>query len=211
MSPRPRLSREETDEHARQLVEAAFRVAAATGEPEPPVHSILAEAGLSRQVFYRCFQSKENFMLAVLAEGRRVFAEYLMVRMAKASTPEEKVRAWVTGVMRQAESRAERTRPFTVSLPGVVSRSDYLTDTVRLLSRMLEDAIAAGVAEGAWRSDDPGIDALIIHDFVIASQRRHLLRNERPSQETIRRLVEFALRGLRVDPRSAAVDRVPVA
>ena len=198
MSPRPRLSQGETEEHARRLIEAAFQVAAATGEAEPSVRSILREAGLSRQAFYRCFQSKDDLIAAVLAEGRRILADYLMGRMAMAQTPEDKVRAWVTGVMRQAQaaSAAERTRPFIVAPPKTVHDSEDPAETERLLTQMLEEAIAVGAADGSWQSSNPAADALIVHDFVFSSMRRHLSRNERPSREAAQRLADFALRGL---------------
>ncbi|MGO8860116.1 MAG: TetR/AcrR family transcriptional regulator [Acidimicrobiales bacterium] len=206
MSPRPRLSQGETEEHARRLVEAAFRVAAATGEAEPSVRSILREAGLSRQAFYRCFESKDDLIAAVLAEGRRILAAYLMGRMVAAQTPEDKVRTWVTGVMRQAQaaSAAERTRPFIVSPPKSANGSEDPAETERLLTHMLEEAITLGAAEGAWQSSNPAADALIIHDFVFSSMRRHLSREERPSREATQRLADFALRGLGAAPDAAA-------
>lgn len=205
MSPRPRLSQGETEEHARRLIEAAFQVAAATGEAEPSVRSILREAGLSRQAFYRCFQSKDDLIAAVLAEGRRILADYLKGRMAMAQTPEGKVRAWVTGVMRQAQaaSAAERTRPFIVAPPKMVDGSEDPAETERLLTQMLEEAIAVGAAHGSWQSSNPAADALIVHDFVFSSMRRHLSRNERPSREAAQRLADFALRGLGAAPVTA--------
>jgi AcrR family transcriptional regulator len=211
MSPRPRLSQEETEEHARQFVDAAFRVAAAAGDAEPPVRSILREAGLSRQAFYRCFESKDDLMAAVLAEGRRILADYLTGRMSVARTPEEKVRAWVTGVMRQAQaaSAAERTRPFIVSPPKAIHSTEDPMATERQLSHMLADAIAAGDDDGSWESSDPATDALIIHDFVFSSMRRHLSRDERPSRETTQRLADFALRGLGASPNVSVPDDVP--
>jgi hypothetical protein len=46
MSPRRRFTDDEVADHARRLVEATFRVAAATGNAAPPVRPILEEAGL---------------------------------------------------------------------------------------------------------------------------------------------------------------------
>jgi AcrR family transcriptional regulator len=198
MSPRPRLSEDETEEHARQLIEATFHVVAATGDAEPPVRSILREAGLSRQAFYRCFVSKDDLMVAVLAEGGRILGDYLRRRMAKARTPEDKIRAWITGVMRQAETAAERTRPFIVSPPEAVRGSADTIEIERPLLHMLEEVIAAGITAGLWESRRvPASDALIIYDFVFSSMRRHLVRQERPTRQTIQLLAEFALDGLR--------------
>jgi AcrR family transcriptional regulator len=197
MSPRPRLSDAQTAEHARRLVEAAFRVIAATGDAAPPVRAILREAGLSRQAFYRCFASKDELMATVLADGKRTLADYLAARVARARTPPEKVRAWVSGVMRQAQApyAVERTRPFIVTSAGR-EPVDERDDTERALARTLEDAIAAGAADGSFLSADPVADALVIHDFVLASMRRHLERDERPSRDDVCLLCDFALRGL---------------
>jgi AcrR family transcriptional regulator len=197
VSPRPRLTAAETDDHARRLVEAAFRVVAATGDASPSVREILREAGLSRQAFYRCFASKDELMVTVLGEGKRILSDYLTARVARARTPEEKVRAWVTGVLRQAQApyAVERTRPFIVT-PAGPTRDDDRDDTERRLARPLEAAIAAGTADGSWGTTDPVADALVVHDFVFASMRRYLERDERPSRDEVQRLADFAVRGL---------------
>jgi AcrR family transcriptional regulator len=199
MSPRPRLTNEETDEHARRLVEAAFRVIAATGDADPPVRPILREANLSRQAFYRCFGSKSELMAAVSAEGRRLLADYLAGRMERASTPEAKVRAWVGGVMRQAEvaRAAERTRPFIVYLGqrGDANPEEF-GESERMLTSPLREAIADGTRSGAWESPDPAIDAQIIHDYVMASLSRHLLLGVPPARATTKALADFAVRAL---------------
>lgn len=199
MSPRPRLSQDETDQHAHRLIEATFRVIAATGDSAPPIRPILQEAGLSRQTFYRCFASKDELMVAVLAEGQRLLADYLSARMARARGAEGKVRAWVAGVMRQSEvaRAAERTRPFIVSLgSGVFVGEGDMPGPEVALSGVLVEAIAEGVSEGTWASADPPCDALIIHDFVFASLRRHLLLQKAPSPQTTQALSDFAVRAL---------------
>jgi hypothetical protein len=133
-----------------------------------------------------------------------------MGRMVMAQTPEDKVRAWVTGIMRQAQaaSAAERTRPFIVSPPRTVSDSEDPAQTERHLTHMLEEAIAVGATDGSWQSRDPAADALIIHDFVFSSMRRHLSRDERPSEESAHRLADFALRGLGAAPHAAVAANV---
>jgi AcrR family transcriptional regulator len=195
VSPRPRLTDEETAEHARRLVEATFRVVAETGDATPPVRSILREAGLGRQHFYRCFESKDDLMATVLGEGRRILADYLLSRMSKASDPEEKVRAWVSGVMRQAQAATERTRPFIVAPPRPATVG-VVHETEQSLSGILAAAIAEGVTDGRWDSADPTADALVIYDFVFNSMHRHLASDERPTRDTIQRLGDFAVGGL---------------
>jgi AcrR family transcriptional regulator len=199
VSPRARQSADEISEQARQLVDATFRVIATTGDAEPPVRPILREAGLSRQAFYRCFGSKDELMVAVLEEGRRLLADYLGARMRNARTPEAKVRVWIEGVMRQAEVQrsAARTRPF-MAMSGkraILYPAEY-RETERVLSELLEDAIAAGTAQDSWESRDPARDALVVHDYVLGSLRRHLMQGVSPSRAEKQALVSFALRAL---------------
>ena len=196
---RPPLSPEETEEHSRRFIAATFRVIASTGEASPSIRPILTEAGLSRQALYRCFPSKDDLMAAVLAEGRRLLAEYLEGRIAREATPDAKVRAWVAGMMRQAEApdAADRTRPFIASLgEGIVSSRVDMVESEQELARLLEDALVAGVADGLWGTADPAGDALRIHDFVLGSLRRHLLLRQTPTAGTTRALGDFALRGI---------------
>jgi AcrR family transcriptional regulator len=199
VSPRQRLTDEETSEHARRLIEAAFRVVAATGDTDPSVRPILREAGLSRPAFYRCYGSKDDLMKAVFAEGRKVLADYLASRMARVSTPEAKIRAWVAGMMRQAEvaRAAERTRPFVVSL-GLRSAPNAaeFPESERLLIAPLTDVIAAGTEEGVWQSPDPPRDARMIHDLVVVTLRRHLILEIPPTPRETQALSDFALRAL---------------
>jgi AcrR family transcriptional regulator len=214
VSPRPRLSQHETLAHRRELIEATFRVIAASGDPDPSVRRILSEARLSRQAFYRCFPSKDELIVAMRLEGRRLLAEYLAARIARAPTYEAKVQAWVAGVMRQAEVKraAARTRPFVISLgraagdnPGEFSESQ------RVLCQPLEEVIAAGVADGIWTTADPKGDALIIYDFVLGSLRRHLVLGTPPSSETPRALADFALRAITAPARKLGLGPSPYA
>ncbi|XVQ14549.1 TetR/AcrR family transcriptional regulator [Spirillospora sp. CA-255316] len=212
MSPRPRLREEEKEEYARRLVEAAFRVIAATSDTEPAVRSILREAGLSQQAFYRCFSSKDDLLDAVLAEGRRLLVEHLTRRMSREPTPEGKIRAWVAGVMQQAEAKyaADRTRPFVTGMGRrAAANPAEAAKTERQLGGLLEEVIAVGNADGSWDSADPAGDALIIHDFVLASLRRHLIGGVPPSRSTSRDLADFALRALRVPADRPETPELP--
>jgi AcrR family transcriptional regulator len=201
MSGRPPLSPQQNQEYRDRLIAAAFRVVASTGDPDPPVRPILREAGLSRQAFYRCFESKEDLMAALLSEGQQILATYLGARMQRVSSPEDKIRAWISGVMRQATApqAAERTRPF-LFLPSAQAPAGQAAtaDKERLLCQPLEAAIAARQRELLGADDDPGRLALIIHDFVFGSLNRHLLIGLAPTAETVEALEDFALRAVGV-------------
>jgi AcrR family transcriptional regulator len=198
VSRRP-LTPEQAEEQRRRLVEATFAVIAATGNASPAVHPILVEARLSRQSFYRFFASKDDLMEAVRVEGRRLLVDYLTARVARATTPEAKVRAWVSGIMRQAERprAAERTRPFVTSLgAGEARDAAEIAESERELCALLADVLVEGVADGVWDTADAETFALYIHDVVIGSLRRHLLSRRTPTPATTEALGDFALRAI---------------
>jgi AcrR family transcriptional regulator len=197
VSRRP-LTPEQAAEQRGRIIEATFAVIAATENSSPAVDSILVEARLSRQSFYRFFESKDDLMESVRAEGRRLLVDYLAKRVARADTPEAKVRTWITGIMRQAEQprAAERARPFVFSLGGGDVREAEIADREHELCSLLEDALAEGAAAGVWDTADVTTDAFHVYDVVIGSLRRHLLARRRPSAATTNALTDFALRGI---------------
>ena len=69
------------EEEVAALIEASLSVIRKTGKLEPRVSEVVAEAGLSNQVFYKHFRSKDELLLAVLDEGSYNLTTYLEHRM----------------------------------------------------------------------------------------------------------------------------------
>ena len=65
------------EQEVTRLVDASFKLIRDTGNLEPRVSEIVAEAGLSNQAFYKHFRSKDELLLAVLDEGSRMLKGYL--------------------------------------------------------------------------------------------------------------------------------------
>jgi AcrR family transcriptional regulator len=186
------------------LVEATYRVIERAGSVDPKIREILTEAGVSTQVFYRHFQSKDELMLVLLDDGRRRLATYLEHQMGKADDPLSQVRAWVVGTLAQARDpkAAARTRPFARSLghlqeqyPG--EHRESVEVLVGLLRRAIEQAADAGVATSA----SPAHDATLIYLMTQSLMDRHLREMTTPSKAEVARTADFALRGIgaRVD------------
>jgi AcrR family transcriptional regulator len=177
----------------RGLVDAAFAVMRRTGSVSPRVSEIVAEAGLSNQAFYRHFASKDELLVAVLEDGVQQLVDYLGHLMAKATTPVDRVRRWVEGILAQAvDARAaSSTRPFVANslrlrdrFPGEVLRSD----------EHLKAPLRAAIAElpGA----DVGRDTEAVYELAMGRMRAYLLQRQRPTRRDVEHLVEFAVRGL---------------
>jgi AcrR family transcriptional regulator len=189
--------RERYEREVRRITEAAYDLIDQTGTLEPSLRDILAHAGLSTQGFYRYFQSKDELMLVLLDEGRRRLLEYLAHRMQAEHAPHEKVRAWIAGVLAQASDprAAARSRPF-------VANEDRLAQlfpaeqqaSVDMLVDLLADALAGAVAD-TEAPEQIRRDAESIFRLTFATLQAHLIRNTRPTPESVEALTRFCLRG----------------
>jgi AcrR family transcriptional regulator len=185
-----------------KIVEATYRVIARTGSVDPPMRQILREAGLSTQVFYRHFPSKDELMLLILDDGRRRLADYLRHKMDRAGDPVGAIGAWIEGTLAQAadDEAASRTRPFIANLGHLQEQyPDEHRESVQVLVRLLEDAIAEGAAAGRLTSEDPHADAVAVYHLAQGSMEFHLRERSAPPPAEVAHLVAFALRALGVE------------
>ena len=186
-------------EEVRRLIAAGVRVMQRSGSFAPRVEEIVGEAGLSNQVFYRHFRSKDEFLLAVLDDGVRELVGYLEHRMAAAESARDRVRSWIDGVLAQglASDAAEATRPFVMPQARLAERfPDEVARSVQRLVAPLASAIAEGERAGELQAVDPERDARALYDLAMGWLQRKLLEPERPTAADAAHLVEFAMRGL---------------
>ena len=78
-SPAPMRTRRRSDDSSTPT----YAVMRRTGDLDPRVTDIVREAGLSNQAFYRHFRSKDELLVAVLADGQRRLVETLRQHMDK--------------------------------------------------------------------------------------------------------------------------------
>ena len=179
-----------------RILEATYDLIERSGNVDPSLREILRETGLSTQAFYRYFQSKDELFLLLLDDGRRRILGYLEHRMQRASTPEDRVRAWIEGVLAQAanERAASRTRPFVANQERLAeSFPEEQQASVDLLVEQLAAAIAA-LAPGS----DASRDAVAIYRLAFATLQHHLVHGTRPNAREIDHMVGFCLRGVGV-------------
>ena len=183
---------------AQRIVDATFRLIERTGGIDPSLRDILAEANLSTQAFYRLFRSKDELMLVILDDGRRQLVGYLEHRMEDAQGPAAKVRAFVEGVMAQAQTprAAGRTRPFVVNEDRL---ADAFPEEQRASVALLVDLVhdVTGDAEGSEAA----------YRLTFATLHDHLVHRTRPSGAEVERLVAFVLAGLGLGDATEAPRR----
>ena len=177
-----------------RVLEATYDLIEQTGNVDPSLREILAASNLSTQAFYRYFQSKDELFLLLLDDGRRRLVGSLERRMNKATTPPDRLRAWIEGVLAQASDTraAGRTRPFLTDqdrLAEAFPREQQAS--VDLLVDLLASAIVA--LHGSANARD---DAVVVYRTVFATLRDHLIHGTRPTAAETDHLVRFCLDGI---------------
>ena len=193
MAPRERSYREEVQ----RIVDATYRVVARTGTFDPKLRDILGESGLSTQAFYKHFRSKDELMLVLLDDGRRRLVGYLAHRMEKGATPEQRIRAWIEGVLAQAADPdvAARTRPFLAHQDRLAEQFPAeQQQSVDLLVSLLADAIAELPADRGRPAARR--DATAVYELTFGTLHRHLSHGTRPSAADSDHLAQFCLKGI---------------
>lgn len=176
-----------------RLLEAGSAVMQRTGVVDPAVRDIVREAGLSNQAFYRHFRSKDEFLLAILAQGRRLLLDHLEARMARAAGAEAGVGAWIGGVLAQARSAraAEATRPFAVNAGRLAHE---FPDEVAASAEALKAPLVETLRD--LGSPDPERAADAVYVLAMGSMERHLVAGTRPSDADVEHLVAFVLKAV---------------
>jgi AcrR family transcriptional regulator len=199
-------------EEVARLIAAAVTVMKRSDAKNPTVSvsETVAEAGLSNQAFYRHFQSKDEFLLAIVDDGLRELLVYLEHEMAAATTPLEKILRWVEGVLAQStyQGAAEPTR-------AVLANSSHLLYTHPEEFRRCEEVIEAplraaleqGVADGTLKPLDLDRDVTAIYRLIMDSMEASLARSQPPSERDIAHLVRVIYRALGV----ADADTISIA
>jgi AcrR family transcriptional regulator len=151
-----------------RFVAAARALANETGSAAFTVAQLATRAGLSLKAFYSCFRSKDDLLLALLAEDSGIGADVLAGRIGARTGPDA-LRAYVFELFDM------------LTLPGAIGYAGVLVREYRRLTELhdeeLRDALAPLVDLLARNidSDDPKRDARTmfavlldgIHDIVV--------------------------------------------
>jgi AcrR family transcriptional regulator len=114
-------------------------------ERRASVAEIVAEAGLSNQVFYRHFPTKDDLVAAIVDAGARRLAALAARRMAGLQ-PVEAVRAWITAVLSQATDPKAAAPTRAINWNRTILASEAMAmaqqaDTI--IWALLEDPLSA--------------------------------------------------------------------
>jgi AcrR family transcriptional regulator len=174
----------------RRLLAAALEVMSRRGTTSRPrVADIVAAAGLSNDAFYRHFASKEALVLALLEDGTQRLGGYLAHQMLKAATPEAQVRAWVEGVLAQADEKIAATTLAVLyngggAGGGITSGRHFASAPLAAL--LHEPFTALG-------STDPEMDAALAAHATLGKMSDYLWQHTQPTPAEVERISRFCL------------------
>ena len=173
----------------RRLVASARALANETGSAAFTVAQLTARAGLSFKAVYTCFQSKDDLLLALLAEDSRIGAEVLAGRIGTREGPDA-LRAYVFELFDM------------LTLPGAIGYAGVLVREHRRLTELhdgeLRDALAPLVDLLARHidSDDPKRDARTMFAVLLDGIHDIVVGRVADTRELARYLLRFCTAGV---------------
>jgi AcrR family transcriptional regulator len=171
-----------------------------TGSPR--VADIVSEAGVSTDVFYRHFRSKDELVTAVLEEGTIRLRDHLARRMAQVDDPADQVRRWVAGIL------ATVSRPdLSDTLRAVLWNGARVSDdsSRRVVAR---ETLARPLHEPLQRlgSTDPERDARLVGHTTLGRLEDFLWSRQAPTPDDVEHTASFCLRCVGVAPPASTAS-----
>lgn len=137
------------DEQRRRLLRAVIDVVAEKGLADTTIAEIVSRARVSRQSFYRQFDSKESCLVAAVDAGIPVVLGETTraVRAAETASAAEQLASAVRRYLAMCTSEPEFSRAWAVDLAlagsaGLEKRNDYLAELARLVRSLISDSAA---------------------------------------------------------------------
>lgn len=172
-----------------QLLDAASAIALENGATSLTVSSVAARAGLSRTSFYEYFASSSEIVAELITDELNSFTEYLNMKVASASTPDEAVTSWIEGSLeyvadgRHLLARALSTLELSVERSaqiGIAHRKMLAPLSAPLSQLGIRDvrqalALIHATTESATRRIEAGMDSAseieATRNFIVAGLR----------------------------------------
>jgi AcrR family transcriptional regulator len=189
------------------ILEASRRVFAKKGFDAALVDDIAAEAGIAKGTVYLYFKSKTDIYHAALQEDMAALARLKTERVAAASTPRDKLRAYIAAAVEYCERRRDFFRIFLVESGKLACPALHSPKQQRELAAgqvaILLDLFKHAAAAREIHCPDPDFTAWTVGYTIRALIERRLLT---PSVNTpahdIDTLLHFLWNGLAPIPKS---------
>jgi TetR/AcrR family transcriptional regulator len=186
-SPAVQRSRLRTVQQARVLIDAAIRLIAVKGDAFT-TQELVKEAGVALQTFYRYFTSKDELMLAVIADSITSAADRWTAASVDVQDPIDRLHFYITSIFETVERGGDdaATALFIVSTHWRLHRilPTELAAAEKPLVDLMLDEIRRAQAAGVLHPSNPEMDAWFVielarsvfHHYAYAPDRSEALK-----------------------------------
>jgi AcrR family transcriptional regulator len=188
------------------IIDAAYSCLSEPHSGPIPVAAILQRAGVSTRAFYRHFESKDELFLAMLRQEGDALADRLDRIVDKPGAPVDQLKEWIRqmfGWMHDAELRMHLT---VIDSDEVRAAKGYRETRERAHAareRSLVEILRRGRTDGTFPLADPERDAIAISAVIGREMANQSLDDEQRLQRSLDWMLEFALRALGAEGRTA--------
>lgn len=185
------------------IIDAAYRCLDRNSGSSASITEILEEAGLGTRAFYRNFSTKHDLLLEMFRRDREAVRAQLREVIARAETPVEALRSYMTHMLELVSNPRKRKRMATFYSEEMRRTPGYDRE-LELVSATDQASIAAilhrGKAEGVFTECTPEADARTIRAAVEAALLdRFQQKTTGDIADDVEQLMGFVLRGLGAD------------
>ncbi len=185
--------REQILERSRKIVEAAYDLLEDEGLEGLTIRAVLTRTGLSRRAFYERFEGKDDLVLAVFEQTIRKATQFFSELIARQDDAMERLKTILTYIvlgkgMMPAPGAQGHRRGAALSrehLRLAESRPHDLQVALRPLIALIAQELAAGMAAGVVRQDDPQRLAVLVYNVVSTTVHSELLASETPQPDQV--------------------------
>jgi len=182
------------------IIDAAYRCLDRNSESSASITEILDEAGLGTRAFYRNFSTKHDLLLEMFRRDREAVQAQLREVVARAETPVEALRSWMTHLFELVSNPRKRKR-VAIFYSEELRRTPGYARELEIVMAADQASIAAilhrGKAEGIFTACTPEVDARSIRAaFEAALLDRFHQKSTADAAEEVEQLLSFVLRGL---------------
>lgn len=183
-----------------RIMEAAYRILAASGGGAISVAEVLAEADLSTRAFYRHFDSKDGLLLAMFRRDAERVLDELQTAAAAAPDALAALHGWIHGLLRLTAEPRRRQRAVVLDSDEVTRAKGHRVERARYEAghdAALAQILHRGRSDGLFPWAKPATDAAFIRaalDHAVNGQLSQ--QSSVGAEEAAQDLFEFARRAL---------------
>jgi AcrR family transcriptional regulator len=195
-----------SDDDRGYIIDAAYSCLSEPHSGPIPVAAILQRARVSTRAFYRHFESKDELFLAMLRQEGDALADRLDRIVDKPGAPVDQLKEWIRqmfGWMHDAELRMHLT---VIDSDEVRAAKGYRETRERAHAdreRSLVEILRRGRTDGTFPLADPEHDAIAISAVISREMANQSLDDEQRLRRSLDWMLEFALRALGAEGRTA--------